>query len=143
MRDWLTLLLTCLALLHSVAGRLPVRHVAHEHVLIGHVTLQELQAHEAAEELDGPATNASARSEPTLQGGVHLQGGVRLQGGVIISLLYGSDDSSIPMLVNAIAAIFLALVSVIWHPIFFPRWPTRRARLIPLEHPPRLPHAFC
>ncbi len=131
MRDWLTLWLVCLALLHSVAGRQPVRHVAHEHVLVGHVTLQELQAHEAAEERDGPAANVSARSEPTLQGGV------------IISLLYGSDDSRIPIWVGAIPAIFLALVSVIWHPVFSPNWPIERARLVPPEPPPRRPHAFC
>ncbi len=127
MRDWLTLFIACLLLLQSVVGRQPSSHVSHEHLLLGHVTLEQLRAHIAQEESAG-------QPQPT---SLIPSSGPALQGGIIISVLHGADETRIPVVLEGLLSIVPALVSVIWQSVLFPCSSMCSTVSLVTEPPPR------
>ncbi len=127
MRDWLTLFIACLVLLQSVVGRQPPRHVSHEHLLLGRVTLQELRAHIAQEESAG-------QPQPT---SLIPSSGPALQGGIIISVLHGADETRIPVVLDGLLPIMPTLVSLIWQSVLYPYSLMYSTVPLATEPPPR------
>jgi hypothetical protein len=127
MQDWVTFIAILTLLLYSITGQQVAEHSLHAHLLLGSVTPEQLQAHEAEEAREGQPVVITYLTDH----------GTALYGGIIVSLLYGPDVSHIPIVLDG--ALFAAStpVSTIYYSVSLSRLPGQTLTHPPLDPPPR------
>jgi hypothetical protein len=127
MHNRLTLIIVVTLLLYSTAGQHLGEHSWHTHLLLGSVTPEQLDAHEAEEAREGQPLAITYPIDPIMT----------LHGGIIVSLLYGLDMIRVPVMLDGAFPAVPAPVSVICHSVPFPSLPGQLLIYPPLDPPPR------
>ena len=127
MQNWVTFIATLTLLLYSITGQQMAEHSSHAHLLLGSVTPEQLQAHEAEEAREGRPLVITYLTDH----------GTALYGGIIVSLLYGPDASRIPVVLDGALTLVPTLVSAMYYSVSFPRLPGQTLVHHPLDPPPR------